>query len=154
MLWYNKRSPKNANKDIRPNAKGTPGEWHLSGGSFVLTCPCRACQATCKCSSPLHSLRQTPKTRTIRPLVSPPSHCWDGEGQQRQHSTLPGKKQQKPARLGEQRRRFSPSCTILKANKIPAPVLLHRSGNGRAVSFDQPTALSYYQIREEKSSGQ
>lgn len=27
--------------------------------------------------------------------VSPPSHCWDGEGQQRQHSILPSKKQQK-----------------------------------------------------------
>ena len=42
---------------LRPRKKVTPSRGRLStGGLFVLTCPYRDCQATCKRSRQLHSL--------------------------------------------------------------------------------------------------
>lgn len=57
--------------------KATPSRGRLStGGLVVLTCPCRDCQATCRCSRRLHSLRQTQGNwLRLCPLRPPPFCC-------------------------------------------------------------------------------
>ena len=42
--------------------KRTPSECESEGVLFGLTYPCGGCQATCRCSKMLHSLRQTAQT--------------------------------------------------------------------------------------------
>lgn len=56
--------------------KATPSRGrHSTGGLFVLTCPCRDCQATCKCSRQLHSLRQTQENWLKLCTLRPPPFC-------------------------------------------------------------------------------
>jgi hypothetical protein len=46
-----------------PRKSEPPESRNLSGGPFVLTCPCRAGQATCTHSSQLRLLRPTQRSR-------------------------------------------------------------------------------------------